>query len=110
MQLLSPAAQVIITIIPVVGIVFAAILIFFALLWHHHEVKMQISKGIYTPPKFNLKLFSLFFGLCLTGVGAMLTMMFFLMNSISWGLLGGLIPLVLGIMNLIFYRLLPNEK
>ncbi|HAC31788.1 MAG: hypothetical protein IKS30_04455 [Treponema sp.] len=110
MEQFSPAAQVIIALIPIIGIVFAAVLIFFALLWRHHEIKMQISKGTYEVKRFNFRLFALFSGLSLTGVGVMLTIMFFMMNSISWGLLGGLIPLVLGIMNIIFYKMLPNEK
>lgn len=100
-----PAAQVIISIIPIVGIVFAAIVIFFALLWKHTEIKMRISKNTYTPMNFDWKIFSLLSGLCLVGVGIVLSLVFFLVSGFSYELLGGLIPLSLGIMLLIFNKL-----
>lgn len=56
----SPAAQVIIAIVPIVGITFSAIIIFFALLWKHIEIKLRISKNTYTPPVFNWKVFLCF--------------------------------------------------
>ena len=107
---MCPAAQVIMSIVPTVGIVFVAVLIFFALLWKHRENKLRILDGTYEPIKFNFKVFSLFTGLCLIGVGAVLTVMFALLDGLSWTLIGGLIPLVLGIMLLIFYKINPEYK
>ena len=52
-----PAAQVIVALIPIVGITFAAIVIFFGLLWKHREIKMRISKDEYTQQVFNWKIF-----------------------------------------------------
>ena len=92
-QIVSPAAQVIVSIIPIVGICFAASIIFFALLWKHHENVMLIQKDLYNPPKIDLRNFSLLLGLCLVGVGIVLSLMFLLLKHLSWGLLGGLIPL-----------------
>ncbi len=106
----SPAAQVIIAIVPIVGITFSALIIFFALLWKHTEIKLRISKNTYTPPVFNLKLFSLLTGLCLVGVGFSISLVFIIISGITYGLLGGIIPLVLGIMLLIFYRIVSNDK
>lgn len=105
-----PAAQVIISLVPIVGITFSALVIFFALLWKHTEIKLRISKNTYNPPVFNLKLFSLFAGLCLIGVGFSISLIFLVVSGITYGLLGGIIPLVLGIMFLIFNKLLPNDK
>lgn len=102
----SPAAQVIISIIPIVGIVFAAMVIFFALLWKHTEIKMRISKNTYNPANFNWKMFSLLSGLCLVGVGIVLSAVFFLISGLTYQLLGGLIPLSLGVMLLIFNKLI----
>ena len=42
----SPAAQVIIAVIPIVGIVIGGTVIFFSLLWRHSEKKLQIKNGI----------------------------------------------------------------
>ena len=76
-----PAAQVIVSLIPIVGITFAAIVIFFGLLWKHNEIKMRISKNEYKPQVFNWKIFSLFAGLCLVGVGFAITILFFLISG-----------------------------
>lgn len=105
-----PAAQVIISLVPIIGIVFSALVIFFSVLWKHTEIKLRISKNTYNPPVFNWKIFALLTGLCLVGVGAVISVVFFLISGISYGLLGGLIPLVLGIMLLIFNKLISNGK
>ncbi len=103
-QMLSPAAQVIIAIIPIVGICFAASIIFFALLWKHRENVMRIERNTFEPLHINLKSFSLFLGLVLIGVGFALSVMF-LFKPISWGLLGGLLPFAIGIMLLVYYKI-----
>ena len=43
---ISNVAEVIISIVPIVGITFAAIIVFFALLWRHKENKLKI--GMFT--------------------------------------------------------------
>lgn len=104
----SPAAQVIIAVIPIVGIAIGGILVFFALLWHHRETKQRILAGTYTPHKFNLKVFALLTGLLLIGVGLILTVMFSILEGLSWDLLGGLIPFIIGIMLIVFYKVNPT--
>ncbi|MCQ2598215.1 MAG: hypothetical protein MJ181_10260 [Treponema sp.] len=104
------AAQVIIALVPIVGIGFSALVIFFALLWKHTEIKLRISKNTYNPPVFNWKLFALFSGLCLIGTGISISVVFILISGLTYGLLGGIIPLVLGIMLLIFYKLISDGK
>ncbi|MCH5291701.1 MAG: hypothetical protein J1D88_08125 [Treponema sp.] len=107
---MTPAAQVIISLIPIVGIAFGSILVFFALLWRHHENKLRILKGTYSHVHFNSKMFSLLTGLLLEGVGLVLTVMFILLEGVSWNILGGLLPLVSGMMFLIFYKVNPGIK
>ncbi|MBQ2314282.1 MAG: hypothetical protein II187_05200 [Treponema sp.] len=109
-QSLTPAAQVIIAIIPVVSIFLAAVLIFFVTLWRHHETKLRILKGTYTPQKFNAKAFTLLTGLCLAGIGLVLAVMFFLLEGLSWGMLSGLIPLAAGVAFLIFSCSCPADE
>src|SRR5574344_681144 len=106
----STAAQVIISLIPVVGIGIAGILVFFWLLCHHRETKLRIKTGTYTPHKFNLKAFSLLTGLLLVGVGLILTVMFSLLEGLSWDVLGGLIPFIIGTMLIVFYKVNPEFK
>ena len=93
----TPAAQVIIAVIPIVGIVMGATVIFFYLLWRHRQIIAQIEAGLYERPAFSLKTFCLIAGALLTGIGAALTLLFALVQGISYALLGGLIPLASGI-------------
>ena len=110
MNSMSPAAQVIVSLIPIVGLVLVFVLIFFALLWHHREVKLQIKNETYAPFEFNWKAFTFLSGLSMIAVGFVLSVMFWAIKGLSWGLLGGLIPLSLGVVFLIFYQFLKNEK
>ncbi len=104
----SETAQIVVAVIPIVGIGIGGIIVFFYLLWRHHEIKLKLRTGTYQTTKFDLKTFSLLTGLLLTGVGFMLTLLFALLNGFSYELLGGLLPLAIGISLLLFYKLNPD--
>ena len=101
----EPAAQVIVSIIPIVGIVFGGIIIFFYLLWRYRQNVWQIKNGTYTPHDFDLRLFALLAGLLLAFVGFVLSVLFIIIEGISYAVLGGLIPFALGVSLLVFYQL-----
>lgn len=105
---ISEHAQIIISIVPIVGIGMGAIVVFFYLLWRHHEIKLQIKTGTFVPRTFNFKAFSLLTGLLLTGVGSILTLVFAIITHFSYEILGGLIPTVIGISLLVFYKIYPD--
>ena len=90
------AAQVIISIIPIVGIVMGSVVVFFYLLWAHRRKTLLIKAGQYKKPVFDLYSFSLLSGLLLTSVGIALTILLILIEGASYGLLGGIIPLAMG--------------
>lgn len=100
----SATAQVIVAIVPIVGIVFGGIIIFFYLLWHHREVSLQIKTGTYKPSTFDVKLFSLLAGSLLTGLGTVLTLVLFFIDGVRYTLLGGLVPFAIGVSLLIFNK------
>lgn len=104
----SPAAQVIIAVIPVVGIVIGGVVVFFYLLWRHREISLQIKTGCFKPRQFNLKLFALLTGLLLTGIGLVLFWVFLFVEGFSYTLLGGLLPMVIGICLIVFYKVYPD--
>ncbi|MCL2184648.1 MAG: hypothetical protein FWB86_02170 [Treponema sp.] len=107
----SNAAQVIIAIIPIVGIVMGSIVIFFYLLWNHRRKILSIKAGQYIKPEFNLLSFSLLSGLLLSSVGIALTILLSLVvREASYGLLGGIIPLSMGIGLLAFYIIKRRDK
>ncbi|MCR5613105.1 hypothetical protein [Treponema sp.] len=108
--LTSETAQIIISVIPIVGIGIGGIVVFFYILWHHHEVKLRIINGTYKTRSFDLETFSLLTGLLLTGIGFILTVLFLCIEGVSYVLLGGLIPFIIGVSLLIFFKVNPAFK
>jgi len=106
----STTAQVIVAVIPIVGIFMGSIVIFFYLLWTHRRKTLLIKAGQYAKPDFNLMTFSLLSGLLLITVGIALTVLLAIIEKASYGLLGGLIPLSMGIGLLAFYVIKRLEK
>lgn len=99
----SAAAQVIISIIPIVGIVMGSIVVFFYLLWNHRQKTRLIERGLYKRIDFDLDAFSVLAGLILFSIGACLVVFFLIKEGFSYGVLSGLIPLSIGISLLLFF-------
>lgn len=99
----SAAAQIIVSIIPIVGIVMGCTVIFFYLLWDYKQKKLMIERGIYKPRLFDLDSFSLFAGLIMLSVGGSLVLFFLLKEGLSYGVLSGLIPFSVGISLIIYF-------
>jgi hypothetical protein len=98
---------VIISVIPIVGIVIGGTVVFFYLLWRHREKSLQIKTGV-APKRLNLRLFSFLIGTLLVCIGSVLSILFALLAGLSYTLLGGVIPLSLGIGFLVFYKNYPE--
>jgi hypothetical protein len=96
-QISSSAAQVIIAIIPIVGIFMGSVVVFFYLLWDYRRKTLLIKAGQYSKPKFDLRSFSLLSGLLLSGVGVALTVLLSIIEGASYVLLSGIIPLAMGV-------------
>lgn len=109
-QISSAAAQVIIAIIPIVGIVMTSVVIFFYLLWNHRRRTLLIQAGHYNRPDFDLLSFSLLTGLLLSSVGIALTVLLIIIEGAGYGLLGGIIPLSMGAGLLGFYGIKRGDK
>ena len=109
-QITSAAVQVIISLIPIVGIFMGSVVIFFYLLWGHRRRTLLIKAGLYSRPKFDLLSFSLLSGLLLSSAGTALTILLIIIEGASYSLLGGIIPLSVGIGLLVFYGLRRGEK
>ncbi|MDR0600514.1 MAG: hypothetical protein LBG84_10620 [Treponema sp.] len=99
----STAAQVMVAIIPIVGIVMSSVVAFFYLLWYHRRRILLIKSGQYRKFSFDLSSFSLFTGLLLLTVGLSLTVLLALIGGLNYALLGGIIPLSVGIGLLAYY-------
>ncbi len=106
----SIAAQVIITVIPIVGIVMGSVVAFFYLLWQHKRTVLLIQAGRYERPAFDLLSFCLLTGMLLVFVGTTLTVLLALLDGLGYGLLGGAIPLAIGLSLLAFYGVRRGDR
>jgi predicted cation transporter len=106
----STAAQVIIAIIPIVGIFMGSVVVFFYLLWHHRRRILLIKAGQFKKPDFDLLSFSLLTGLLLLSVGISLTIFLAIIKNSGYGLLGGIIPLSLGTGLLVYYIIKRGDR
>lgn len=109
-QVPSIAAQIIITIIPIVGIVMGSVVAFFYLLWHHKRTVLLIESGKYERPAFDLLSFCLLAGMLLVFVGLALTAFLALIEGFGYGLLGGVLPLAIGLSLLAHYTIRRGER
>jgi hypothetical protein len=101
----SSAAQILITIIPIVGIVMGAFVLFSYIYYNHKQKILMIEKGIDKRISFDLDVFSLFTGLLLFSIGLCLTIFFRIKEGTGYGLLSGIIPLSCGISLLVYYMI-----
>ena len=99
------AVQIIIAVIPIVGIVMGSVLVFFYFLWRHKQIMLQIKTNTYIRPTVNIRLFCLLLGIMLTVIGCVLFGLFYFIAGPGYILLGGLIPLALGISLPLFYTI-----
>jgi hypothetical protein len=106
----ASATQVIIALIPIVGIVIGSVVVFFYLLWNHKRKILLIQAGQYTRADFDLLSFSLLTGLLLGSVGISLTVFLAIAKGAGYGLLGGIIPLSIGIGLLVYYGMRRHDK
>lgn len=106
----STAAQVMITIIPIVGIVMGSVIIFFFLLWRHKQRMELIRQGKEPSEAFDVRSFSLLAGLIAGAVGFVLTIFILFKEGASYSLLGGLIPLGVGMSLVVYFMLNQNER
>jgi hypothetical protein len=106
----STVAQVIISIIPIVGIFMGSVVVFFYLLWNHKRRILLIKAGQYSRPAFDLLSFSLLAGLLLSAVGLALTIFLAIASEAGFGLLGGIIPLAAGAGLLCYYGIKRSDR
>ena len=104
------AVQIIIAVIPIVGIVMGSVLVFFYFLWRHRQIMLQIKTNTYIRPAINIRFFCLLLGIMLTVIGCVLFGLFYLIAGIGYILLGGLIPLALGISLILFYAVTRGSR
>lgn len=92
--------------VPIFGIVFGTTLLFFLFYWWYKQRMELIRNNLYKPEKFDLRIYSFFLGLLLTFTGLSITIVFVMVLGKSLALLGGLLPLGIGLGLLTYYKLM----
>jgi len=105
----STAAQVLVTVIPIVGIVTGGMVIIMFIYYNYKQKVLLIEKSadsvMSKKKNFDLDTFSLFSGLILLAIGLSLMIFFLIKEGMSYSVLSGLIPLSVGLSLLVFFIL-----
>jgi len=102
----SHTGDIILSIVPMVAVVFGSVLVFFLLLYNYRLRKEKIRLQIPTESaRDHLRFISLLAGCLSFSAGLPLTLFFFFTRPTNPGILGGLIPLCAGIGLVAFYYL-----
>ena len=100
----SEAAQIIISVVPLLGVILGATLLFFFFFWNYTLKKVLIRAGQYQYQSLkNVRIFTLLIGIISVSVGLPMTILFAGVEGMSYSLLGGLIPSFVGIGLIVFY-------
>ena len=107
----NPAAEMLISFVPVLALVLGSVLFFFFLFWQYKLGKMLVQNQQYRPNWLkNIKIFSLLFGINGTLLGLPLCLILLIIEKrVSYSLLGGLVPFCLGMGMLVFYSFIRNK-
>ncbi len=106
---MAAAAQVLLSLIPIVAIVIVGILSFFALQWDNRKRLLIIEKGGRPAPRsIDDKL--LLIGIVALFVGIGLTVFFSVHNGLSNSLLGGIVPMMVGLGVITSYAVIWRTK
>ena len=103
--------SIVISTIPIVAIIFGSIHIVLFLILHYRFKKELLLKGKYRDFSLNdLRRFLLLCGLLSIAAGTPLTFLFLFIYGIRPPILGGAIPLSVGIALILFYLFTRNKK
>ncbi len=108
----ATAVDIMLSIVPLAGIVFGCVIVFFFLLWRYRITQELIRTNQYVAgSRKDLRAFVLLIGCLSAAVGLPLTvLMYAVEKQLTYSLLGGLIPLSAGIGLLVFFALTRNQE
>lgn len=100
------AADVLISLVPLAGVILGSTLLFFFILWQYKLRKELIRTNQYKPLLGErIRLLSLLVGLLATFVGIPMTILFLAIDGVSYPILGGLLPMASGMGLIVFHYL-----
>lgn len=96
METPSTAVQIMVTVIPIVGILMGGAVIILFLVFFHIQRMAMIERKMIQKPKIHLRQASLFTGSVLLLLGGTMSLFFFLREGLSYTLLSGIVPFSIG--------------
>ncbi|MCB1145365.1 MAG: hypothetical protein KDK41_08135 [Leptospiraceae bacterium] len=100
----ASAAKILISLVPMLGVILGTTLLFFFILWQYKLRKELIRSGNYKPVlDERIRTLSLLIGLLSIAVGLPMTILFLIIEGVSYSVLGGLLPFSAGIGLLLFF-------
>ena len=104
----SQAAQLVIAVIPIAGIMMGGAVALLYLIYAHKQKMLMIEKGVFRKTRIDLRGFVFFSGFPLSATGLGLTLFFAIKEGMNYGMLSGIIPLFIGI-SFIIYNFLKHS-
>jgi hypothetical protein len=106
MDLAESIVKILISLIPITGIIMGGITILLFFKWYFEYKKYLIDSGKYQPFRIkDFRILILLIGILFISAGLPLTIVFLYVSGISFPILGGLVPLFVGIGLIVFYVL-----
>jgi hypothetical protein len=107
----STSYKILLAVVPIVGIVVGGIVIFYFLLWRYRLNAELIKLGNYENTFWkHIRIFSLLVGSISASIGLPMTILFLLVDGVSYSVLGGVIPLFSGIGFLVFFYVVSRSR
>jgi len=104
----SSITEIIIALIPIIGIIGGCFIFFSIFLFYYKQRVLIIKSGNYKPFKPNWNLILLLAGMMNIAFGIAITIVFIINKAYGYELLGGLIPLLVGVA-IIFTYIISNK-
>ncbi|MBN2436088.1 MAG: hypothetical protein JXK07_12555 [Spirochaetes bacterium] len=99
------AVQVMITVIPIVGILMGGAVIILFLILNHKQKMAMIRHNYGSKQPIDIVWISLFAGLLLTFIGFVMSLFFIIKEGVEYSLLSGIVPLAAGMGLMIFFTI-----
>ncbi len=111
MEAIESIVKLVIALIPVIGILSGSFVIFYFLKWYFEYKKFLINANLYQPFRIkDFRLLILLISILSIASGIPLTIVFIFVYGISLPVLGGAIPLSIGIGLFVFYIITLKKK
>jgi len=107
----DPVAQIILSLVPIFGIIAGMVVMIIFISFYFSTRRQMIAAGRFPTPTIEyLRSLTLLGGILAIASGLPLTLLFLIVEGVSYTLLGGLIPLFAGIGLLVFFSLTRSAK